>query len=1120
MAWLLLDALPRTVSWPPGQFEALRHEPGNLQAFLDACGSGRTWDGVIVAGTEDVLNETVRGIRVAFGPEAPRLLASTHLCLLSGTPATAPLNDSRGFIERMATEGVRVVSLPSRDPAVIKEAIVGLTAGTAPLGSNAEVPDYYTLLGLPEKGSIADLSAAIANYRSFWQSRLDHPSLQHDARSAMELLDEAGVLLLDEQLRRTYDAQLAEARQQAGNRLVVPKVQPVALQRPPESFTGHGWSKSGGVGSRTDRLDKMAARYNIGKRTEERPEKSQTGDLLAEGSLPPTFHLPGLGFRWRSKDSDDAWPPVDTPEGWLPLDDPEKIEEAVRLGGLTPRIQPQSEAPSPEPPSVTLEEIVGNLADPVSPVATPTQAQNLADPIPPVPQRPEAFARETRVPERPEEEDPALAGPLEQPSGLEPDTFVILPLPDAPVFVLEAAQLDLLERLEDPEDLLVRYLAGEMDFPSLEELEPSLLRGEDESGLESEESPEDAEDLEQESKDRLEPFDQDLISEAAPDEPHEIERSLEEDWPPRADVAPDPQPAVEEPSGPDPDPDRETDAWQEAEIDEALLESVAHLDQDPELESLFRRYGTGPLEPLQVQPSDGQSQPPASPAAAAALTQEIPEEPWSDLEDLDALRAVLGSAPDEVFEPVRAPTPAPPPLPESEQDAELLTGPQEAVQVRETTDAPPETTMETLVNLPEAAFSRFRSLDTLGEAHRISLPVDLEWPLQGEAALLGDTAWGPEGITVHRIMAVVPIQRLGPGDLERLVELGLIGWMLPGPSRQAARRLDDLDPLPHEVPAADTPAFTFPGMDDDQDELLLKLLAEEGYEGPIEAAVRTEPPSEAPVLDSEEGLALLEEADEDEAAYAHLAVRRDAPPGMAGMPPAPSRPASSAWRHPVRWWQDRGLRRQRDRALLVQPVLVPQGHRPLTLVHAPERGECRFMLRTPQGLAPLTPLLDLPSLNPSLNHLPVLRQQLHRVRGTLTGLAVAAALVTAPTLLRAARDVLPPWPQPRAAKLEVKLAEAPAGTLLSWQEPLDQVIVLRASISDQDAHWSVVGHLDQPKVRYLVDPWPLEHPGRYRYLVGGVRWQRPWAPWRKDQAPDRERPYRTWLSGVLKPRER
>ncbi|MBM3258844.1 MAG: hypothetical protein FJY99_03755, partial [Candidatus Sericytochromatia bacterium] len=401
MTWLLLDALPRAGSWPEGRIEAIRHRAGDIQPFLNLCGSGKTWEGILVAGNEDVVSEVVRGIRTAFVQDAGRLLASTHFCLLPGTPGTAPLDDPRNFIERMAAQGVRVVRLPGRDPEGFRDAIIGITSGTAPMSAEADVPDYYTLLGLPETGSTAELATAIENYRSFWRGRVDHPTLGDDALAALALLENAAAELMDPGVRKAYDTRLSLARERAGNRLVVPKVQPVSMQRPPESFTGHGWSKTAGVSSRTDRLDKMAARHDIERRANEKGDPDAPLEGFEDSNLPPTFHLPGLGFRWRSKDHEDTWPPVETPEGWIPLDDPVLIENAIRYGGMIPVPQVKAGAavlpadledvlqalppPEPDPPAVAPPPPI-TLPEPPRPASTPPlPTVSPVPPIPPVP---------------------------------------------------------------------------------------------------------------------------------------------------------------------------------------------------------------------------------------------------------------------------------------------------------------------------------------------------------------------------------------------------------------------------------------------------------------------------------------------------------------------------------------------------------------------------------------------------------------------------------------------------------------------------------------------------------------------------------------------------------------
>ncbi|MEB3237986.1 MAG: hypothetical protein VKO64_10220 [Candidatus Sericytochromatia bacterium] len=1103
MTWLLLDALPRPVQWPQGRIEAIRHRPGNIQGFLDACGSGRTWEGVMVAGNEDVVGEVVRAIRTAFAQDSGRLLASTHFCLLPGTPGTAPLDDPRSFIERMAAQGVRVVRLPGRDSDGIRDAIVGITSGTAPMGAEADVPDYYTLLGLPETGSAAELASAIDNYRTFWNGRVDHPTLHNDAVAALAMLKHAEAELLDPITRKAYDDRLSIARERAGNRLVVPKVQPVSLQRPPESFAGHGWSKTAGVGSRTDRLDKMAARHEIELRANEKPDPDAPLEGFEDGNLPPSFHLPGLGFRWRSKDHEDTWPPVETPEGWIPLDDPVLIENAIRYGGMTPI--PQSKPKAAQPPAELDEvlqalEVLEATTDPaaepappplpspeVLPAAPPRPRPHLAQPPPPPPE-----------PE-PEPTFPSVDSIFDIPAGSVPDSgqapegeaapaFVILPIPDTPVFVLEAAQLEVLDMLEEPEDLLERFLSGEIPFPTVEELLPESLRNR------SSADPQD---------DAIEEADEPFVA----DDPFAVDEeedrlALDERAAPGT-TGDEPAPLADETME-----GVSEDAFGD-EPEEQLLETLNRMEQDPELDALFKRYGTGPLDPSVVAPS----------ATAVPETEHPAEEAWDDpMSDVSALRAILGSAPEDVLNTARATEPEL--VRYSIEAADGIEGPGHGTDSRAAgepsgqNDAP-------LVPLPESALSRFLGLEMLHPDHRISVPVDVAWPAEGEAALLGDCAWGPEGQSVHRITAVVPVTRLNPDDLERLKELGLIGWMIPGSLRQAGRRLDALDPLPHDAPVPSGPAMAYPGLDDDQDELLMKLLAEEGYEGPIEAA-----PAQRGLLeddeDAAEGRALLENADldddEDTTAHGNMAVRRGA--GDRGpRAVAQGRKDPSWWHQPLSWWRTREVRRQRDQAMSLLPALVPQGHRPLVLAYDPVRGRGRFALKTARQLEPLTPVLHVPGLERAMDHLTPMKRVLHRTSGTLAGLATGMVLLLGPSATDLIRESLPAWPEPKAERLEVQLAEAPAGTLLSWKQDLDQVIVLRSVDSDQDAHWVMVGNIATPGKRYLVDPWPVEHPGRYRYLVGGVHWTRPWTPWANKEVVDRNRPFRTWLSDVLKHHE-
>jgi hypothetical protein len=1084
MTWLLLDALPQAEIWPDGLIEALRHRAGDIQPFLNACGSGKIWEGIMVAGNEDVVSEVVRGVQTAFAQDAGRLLASTHFCLLPDTPGTAPLDDPRNFIERMAAQGARVVRLPGSNPDGVRDAIIGITSGTAPMGAEADVPDYYTLLGLPETGSAAELATAIDNYRSFWRNRVDHPTVRDDALAALALLDNAAAELMDPGVRKAYDTRLSLARERAGNKLVVPKVQPVSLQRPPESFTGHGWSKTAGVGSRTDRLDKMAARHDIKRRANEKGDPDAPLEGFENSNLAPTFHLPGLGFRWRSKDHEDMWPPVETPEGWIPLDDPVLIENAIRYGGMIP--VPQVKAGTPILPA-DLEDVLQALAPPEPdplPVAPP--------PVPlPEPPRPEAQAplppASLKSPTLPEVEIEAILPDVDLPAADEAPQdrgWTILPVPDKPVFVLEASQLEVLDLLEEPEDLLKRFLNEEMPFPTLDELVPESLRAHMPAT--------DAEDdVEEEGEDFFPPV-------------HPFE-----DTPgPDTDTVPGEGPNVY----PVPDDLSVAPAVQDAEEvpEEVLLETLTRLEHDPELDALFKRFGTGPLDPSVA--------PPAAPSTVGnpgpwpgSDPEVAAEDVWEGpTEDVSALRAILGSAPDDVLNPVRAATPEPVRYAIDESEAPL------GIAADTASGTPTDETP--LVPLPETALSRFRSLEMLFGDHRISIPEDLAWPVEGEAALLGDCAWGPEGQSTHRITAVVPVGRIAPADLERLKELGLIGWMLPGTLRQVTKRLESLDPLPYDAPALAGPTPAFAGLDDDQDELLMKLLAEEGYDGPIEAA-----PAERGLLeddgDTAEGRALLEDADlddeDDYTAHGNMAVRRSGG-GTGPVAATKGRKDPKLWRNPLRWWRTRVVRRQRDQAMSILPALVPEGHRPLVLAYDGARGRARFALKTARRLESLTPPLLLPGLRPALDHLSPLGQFRQRTAGRMAGSAAALALLLGPALQDAVRGVLPSWPEPRATTLEVQMADAPAGTLLSWKEELDQVVVLRSVDSDQDAHWVMISNISAPGPRYLVDPWPLDHPGRYRYLVSGVRWTRPWAPWADKSRPDRQRAYRTWLSDVLR----
>ncbi|MBM3260557.1 MAG: hypothetical protein FJY99_12545 [Candidatus Sericytochromatia bacterium] len=661
--------------------------------------------------------------------------------------------------------------------------------------------------------------------------------------------------------------------------------------------------------------------------------------------------------------------------------------------------------------------------------------------------------------------------------------WTILPVPDKPVFVLEASQLEVLDLLEEPEDLLLRFLSGEMPFPTLDELVPESLRAhvpvtEPEGEVEEEE------------EDFFPPVD--LLEETTGTETGTDEEPEVFPVPDDLPVAPEVPDAEDVP-------------------EEVLLETLTRLEHDPELDALFKRFGTGPLDPAVAPPAAHPTGGNPAPPGPDVTTEDAWGVPG---EDVSALRAILGSAPDDVLNPVRAPTPEPVRYVIDEVEAPL--GDAAATASGAPTDDTP------LVPLPETALSRFRSLEMLYGEHRISVPEDLAWPTEGEAALLGDCAWGPEGQSTHRITAVVPIGRLAPADLERLKELGLIGWMLPGTLRQVTMRLESLDPLPHDAPATAGPIPAFAGLDDDQDELLMKLLAEEGYEGPIEAA-----PAERGLLEDDgdmaEGRALLEDAnldDEDDyAAQGNMAVRH-AGGGTGPVAATTGRKDPRPWRHPLRWWRTREVRRQRDQAMKILPALVPEGHRPLVLAHDGARGRARFALKTARRLEPLTPPLLLPGLWPALDHLTPFGQFMQRAAGTMAGIAAALALLLGPALQDAVRGALPSWPEPRATTLEVQMADAPAGTLLSWKEELDQVVVLRSVDSDQDAHWVMIGNISAPGPRYLVDPWPLDHPGRYRYMVGGVRWSRPWAPWADKTSPDRQRAYRTWLSDVLRHHDR